>query len=75
MIPDRYNISNLRSAASDSQVVIEEAQRLRRSTIKILGSLKFKMKHREPGENFIKKDWDNMIILDACRYDAFGDYL
>lgn len=23
------------------------------------------------GENFMENDWDNLIILDACRYDAF----
>ncbi|WP_049909168.1 hypothetical protein [Haloarcula japonica] len=23
------------------------------------------------GVNFLKEDWDNLIILDACRYDYF----
>ena len=26
------------------------------------------------GTNFIDKDWDNLIILDACRYDLFKEY-
>lgn len=26
------------------------------------------------GENILEKDWDNLIILDACRYDYFTDY-
>jgi len=25
------------------------------------------------GENFIEKDWDNIILLDACRYDVFEE--
>jgi hypothetical protein len=25
------------------------------------------------GENIIEKDWDNLIILDACRYDIFEE--
>ncbi|RDZ44872.1 hypothetical protein C5B91_09015 [Haloferax sp. Atlit-10N] len=25
------------------------------------------------GEDIFKKDWDNLIILDACRYDLFKD--
>lgn len=25
------------------------------------------------GENFMENDWDNLIILDACRYDIFQD--
>lgn len=26
------------------------------------------------GEKIVQKDWDNMIILDACRYDTFRNY-
>ncbi len=25
----------------------------------------------QTGENFLDKDWDNLVLLDACRYDAF----
>lgn len=25
------------------------------------------------GDDFFKEDWDNLIILDACRYDLFAD--
>lgn len=26
------------------------------------------------GTNFLKEDWDNLVILDACRYDFFSKY-
>ena len=26
---------------------------------------------RNKGSNFLDKEWDNLIILDACRYDSF----
>jgi len=25
------------------------------------------------GENFIERDWDNLVILDGCRYDTFEE--
>jgi hypothetical protein len=27
--------------------------------------------HNKRGENFLEDDWDNLIILDACRHDMF----
>jgi hypothetical protein len=27
----------------------------------------------ETGENFFERDWDNLLILDACRYDTFAE--
>jgi hypothetical protein len=26
------------------------------------------------GRNFMKEDWDNLLILDACRYDMFAEH-
>jgi hypothetical protein len=33
-----------------------------------------KWNYAEKGTNFIKEDWDNLLILDACRYDLFKEY-
>jgi len=30
--------------------------------------------HNPDGINIIEKDWDNLVILDACRYDYFQKY-
>lgn len=27
--------------------------------------------YRQRGEDFLQQDWDNLLILDACRYDMF----
>jgi hypothetical protein len=29
--------------------------------------------YRNPGEDFIERDWDNLLILDACRADMFEE--
>lgn len=29
--------------------------------------------HRNFGENFMEKDWDNLLLLDACRADMFQE--
>lgn len=29
--------------------------------------------HRVRGDDFVDADWDNLLVLDACRYDLFAD--
>ncbi|TKX78684.1 hypothetical protein EXE53_19885 [Halorubrum sp. SD626R] len=29
--------------------------------------------YEDKGDDFFEEDWDNLIILDACRYDLFAD--
>lgn len=35
-------------------------------------NLLFKFRHRD-GTHVMNEDWDNLLILDACRYDMFAD--
>lgn len=60
MIPKRYNLDSLFRAIKKPQKFVDEVNRL-----------KFYLKYRTYGDDFIMEDWDNLIILDACRYDAF----
>ena len=34
----------------------------------------WRYKRNLKGTNFLEEDWDNLIILDACRYDYFSEY-
>lgn len=33
-----------------------------------------KWNYRKKGLDFLSEDWDNLLILDACRYDLFAEY-
>jgi hypothetical protein len=33
----------------------------------------FEHVNRRDGVNFLEEDWDNLVILDACRYDMFAE--
>lgn len=30
--------------------------------------------YNQNGDDFVKEDWDNLLILDACRYDSFVEH-
>jgi hypothetical protein len=51
---------------------IREALRRLDSGTKIRRSL-FERRHG-PGMLHSRRDWDNMVILDACRFDIFRDH-
>lgn len=69
MISERYNIDNLRQALREPRHFIEEPIRLKnRILIRKLSNILYN------GENFFENDWDNLIILDACRPDFFEKY-
>lgn len=57
-------------------IIRDLAERFQRPPRKIYNSYQkysFQRKYGE-GIDVISKDWDNLIILDACRYDMFKEY-
>lgn len=62
----RYTASKLLSALKDPVKLVREAER-------ILSKPLFRRKYGK-GINIMEKDWDNLIILDACRADYFSEY-
>jgi len=68
MIPDRYNKKNLKHAIGNPEDFIQEISRIKNRVF-----LKSLIDFLYNGENFLDKDWDNLIILDACRPDFFED--
>jgi hypothetical protein len=57
---DRYTFENFKKLLSQPEYILWEFQRQ-------LFNFRY-----DAGEDVIAKDWDNLIILDACRYDSFA---
>lgn len=46
----------------------------RRAIIELKGLFQKRMMGGNRGDYILERDWDNLIILDACRYDTFSEY-
>jgi hypothetical protein len=65
----RYNIKNLKKSIYNPSLLKNELcywHQTMKNKIIVEGMYN--------GENFMEKDWDNLIILDACRPDFFEKY-
>ena len=72
MIPERYNQENLIRAAKDPSLFTNEIKRQLQWIKHQPRKLYFKQKYG-PGLDVMSQDWDYLIILDSCRYDAFAE--
>lgn len=61
----RYNISNIKRALQNPRIFVDEFDQVCRT---------WAARRLYDGENFVQKDWDNLVILDACRFDFFSEY-
>jgi hypothetical protein len=64
-----YSISSLKKAVTQPRKAIAEVNRLWERGFDIRSS----PAHNDRGVDVISADWDNLIILDACRYDTFRE--
>lgn len=76
-LPDRYTIENLKKAINNPEKLIKEIRYLTRgprSSFYPIGreieKHLFKYKYGS-GIQVMEQDWDDLIILDACRYPEF----
>lgn len=67
-IPERYSRENFFRAIRNPGLFLDE---IRRFPV-VLSNAKFNYKHGK-GIDIMEQDWDNLIILDACRYDYFRE--
>jgi len=67
MIPDRYGLENFMNALDNPSKFLIEGRRLFNHSL-----LKYKYGRRK-AIDIMEQDWDNLIILDACRYDIFKE--
>lgn len=79
MSSDRYNMENMKKALRNPSLIGKEIYRLSQrahekssTAVKKANNIRFRMKYGD-GEDFMQKDWDNLIILDALRYDYFEE--
>lgn len=64
-----YSISHLKRAVSQPRKALAEVNRLFEHGFDVRSS----PAHNEQGIDILSADWDNLIILDACRYDTFKE--
>jgi hypothetical protein len=61
-----YSLSDLRQGLNDPRLFGRELNRMYHT--------RFNTRDTNPhGVNFFHEDWDNLLILDACRYDVFSE--
>jgi hypothetical protein len=70
MFPQRYNIQNFKQAIFQPSKFSNEIKQLANKSL-MQAVLRAKFGDEREIHN---RDWDNMIILDACRYDIFQQY-
>ncbi|WP_281194371.1 hypothetical protein [Halorubrum sp. F4] len=64
----RYNLSNFKRAIQNPEHISGELSHI---GTKINSRFQKKLVYRDKKTDPISKDWDNLIILDACRIDAY----
>jgi hypothetical protein len=73
-LPSRYSIDNISRALEKPRVITDEIKRIYWRVSKIPRKLMFNFLY-ESSQNPLHKDWDNLIILDACRHDIFNQVI
>lgn len=66
MIPNRYNLDTLKEAIRNPVKFYHEFNRV----LNDFRGIYFHQKYGQ-GIDVMEQDWDNLIILDACRFDVF----
>jgi hypothetical protein len=68
MVSARSLINNVRRVAQNPRLLLGEGRKFATQANKAYHS----RRNTEFGELVIDRDWDNLLILDACRYDIFA---
>lgn len=74
VLPNRYNKENIARAIKDPTKIRDEAKRITKELYSPIRRLQFESKYNK--ENIfdpVDQSWDNLIILDACRYDILAE--
>jgi hypothetical protein len=59
-----YSIEGIRKGLAQPRYILQEANRQYHRRL-------YTRSHNTAGIDVIKADWDNLVVLDACRYDLF----
>lgn len=71
IIPDRYGLENLKRVINNPSLLKKEPKTLVSNISLFINKVVFQIGYNTD-INIIDKDWDYLIILDACRYDIFS---
>lgn len=72
MIPERYNVSNIIASIKQPGKVVREFKRLVHLVVHAPKKYHF-LYSNQILDSIADEDWDNLVILDACRYDVYND--
>lgn len=70
MFPERYNTQSLRRLLAHPSLLNREVGRLLSRFLYPIQNARFERQYGS-GIDVMEQDWDNLILLDACRYDSF----
>ena len=70
MISDKYNLENILKSVDNPRLIREEAKSVAPEHLKMIQKKVFGRRY-EYSDDPIEENWDNLIILDACRLDRF----
>jgi len=75
MLPDRYTVSNIKRALNNPRLLIEELERLPFTAHAMVQSGYASLNGYGEGDavRLVEEDWDNLIVIDACRADLFEE--
>lgn len=73
ILPSRYNRDNLYRLMENPRLLLEEVQNLHRSSVRFAQNQVFNATHGEPFD-VMAEDWDNLVLLDACRLDFYREH-
>ena len=68
MIPKRYRLENLYKVFRNPRAILGEF-----SKIGIRANIIYYQNEEMGGINVVDQDWDNLIIVDGCRFDTFQE--
>lgn len=68
MIPERYRLENLYKLIRNPRTIAGEF-----SKAGIRANIIYYQNKKTEGINVIDQDWDNLIIIDGCRFDTFQE--
>ena len=69
LLPAKYSLDNLRWALSNPRMFLGELQHLGNR----VNERVHRRRYADTGADVMAEDWDNLFILDACRYDIYED--
>lgn len=70
LLPAKYSLSNLQTALSNPQMFLGELNHVGNQINEAI----HRRRYADTGADLMTEEWDNCIILDACRYDIYREH-